>query len=130
MKRELEKVMVAVVVGAIMLVVGFMTGVKNNKVEKIVEIPVEKVVEKTENVEIEYVWYQDGDVQELDGFYLEDGDTLVVLTDESYVLMNRKNALYSFQPVDLGDWNYEVENEYQLENIIKTYLSMKNTGLY
>lgn len=87
-----------------------------------------KPVEK--EVGIEYVWYQKGDIQELDGYYLEDGDTVVELTDGSWALYNPEKNLYIFQPVDLGDWDYEVENAEKLENIIKTYLSMKNNGWF
>ncbi len=134
-RKELEKVMLVVVVGVVMMIVGLMIGAKNNEVEKIVEVPVEKIVKEVvetpiENVEIEYMWYQEGDVQEIDGFHLDDSDMLVMLTDGSYAICNGQKNTYMFQPVNLGDWDYTVENEQQLENIIKTYLSMKNTGLY
>lgn len=134
-RKELEKVMLVVVVGVVMMIVGLMIGAKNNEVEKIVEVPVEKIVKEVvetpiENVEIEYMWYQEGGVQEIDGFHLDDSDMLVMLTDGSYAICNGQKNTYMFQPVNLGDWDYTVENEQQLENIIKTYLSMKNTGLY
>ena len=176
-RKELEKVMVVVVVGVVMMIVGLMIGAKSNEVEKIIEVPVEKMVEKIievpvekivekivevpvevevekvvevekivevpvekivkevvkapiENVGVEYMWYQEGDTQEIDGFYLDDSDMLVMLTDGSYAICNGQKNTYMFQPVNLGDWDYTVENEQQLENIIKTYLSMKNTGLY
>lgn len=32
---------------------------------------------------------------------------------------------YVFQPVELGDWNYELENKEQLRNIIATYFIYK-----
>ena len=134
-RKELEKVMLVVVVGVVMMIVGLMIGAKNNEVEKIVEVPFEKIVKEVvetpiENVEIEYMWYQEGGVQEIDGFHLDDSDMLVMLTDGSYAICNGQKNTYMFQPVNLGDWDYTVENEQQLENIIKTYLSMKNTGLY
>ena len=134
-RKELEKVMLVVVVGVVMMIVGLMIGAKNNEVKKIVEVPVEKIVKEVvetpiENVEIEYMWYQEGGVQEIDGFHLDDSDMLVMLTDGSYAICNGQKNTYMFQPVNLGDWDYTVENEQQLENIIKTYLSMKNTGLY
>ena len=95
----------------------------NKPAEKVEPVAQEKVV-------VEFVWYQEGNVQELEGYYLEDGDTVVELTDGSWAISNRKINNYVFQPVELGDWDYTVDNAEQLENLIKTYLSMKNTGTF
>lgn len=92
------------------------------------EMPVVEV--KKEKVEVTEVYYQDGDIQEYEGFYLEDGDTLIMLSDDSFGIANLQKNTFSFQPVDLGDWDYTVDNQQQFENIIKTYLSMKNNGWY
>lgn len=120
MKRvKFEKEMLVAIVGVVMMVVGLLMGFK----DEVVEVENKKVT-------VEYVWEQQGDEQELDGFYLENGDVVVMLSDESFALMNREKNQYLFLPIDLGDWDYELENETQLENIIKTYLSMKNTGTY
>lgn len=112
---------------------GIMLGVNLNKpvqnVEKVAVVE-EKEVETQEKVVVEFVWYQEGNVQELDGYYLQDGDMLVELTDGSWAISNLKENTYVFQPVALGDWDYTVDNTQQLENLIKTYLSMKNTGMF
>lgn len=81
-------------------------------------------------VGIEYTYYQEGNKQEIDGFYLDDSDLLVMLTDGSYAIFNGVQKIYTFQPVDLGDWDYSLDSEEKLINIIKTYISMKNTGTF
>lgn len=86
--------------------------------------------QKTESVGIEYTYYQEGNKQEIDGFYLDDSDLLVMLTDGSYAIFNGVQKIYTFQPVDLGDWDYSLDSEEKLINIIKTYISMKNTGTF
>lgn len=53
-----------------------------------------------------------------------------MLTDGSYAIYNGQQENYLFQPVNLGDWDYTVDSPQQLENIIKTYISMKNTGKF
>lgn len=83
-----------------------------------------------QKVEIDFVWNQEGNAQELEGYQLEDGDTVVEFTDGSWSISNTKTNTYIFQPAELGDWDYTVDNAEQLENLIKTYLSMKNTGTF
>lgn len=119
MKNLVKVLMLVVVLGF-----GFVVGVGVGSVES-------KVVEtEKEKVKVEFMWYQQGDIQELEGYYLEDGDTLIELSDGSWAICNYKKNLYVFQPVDLGDWDYEVETAKQLQNIMKTYVSMKNNGWY
>lgn len=89
-----------------------------------------KPAQNVEKVEIDFVWNQKGNTQELEGYQLDDGDRLVELTDGSWSISNTKTNTYIFQPVELGDWDYAVDNAEQLENLIKTYLSMKNTGTF
>lgn len=81
-------------------------------------------------VEVSTIYEQVGTEQKLDGYYLEDGDIVVEFTDGSWAISNEKTNFHIFQPVDLGDWDYSLDNAQQLENIIKTYLSMKNTGMF
>lgn len=91
-----------------------------------------KAMETIENRNISVVdtYEQKGNKQVYKGFHLEDGDKLVILSDDSFAICNEKNNTYVFQPVELGDWDYEVKDSQQLENIIKTYISMKNTGTF
>lgn len=105
------------------LVLGIILGANLNK-------PTVEYVEKSENVDVSFVWEQKGQEQKLDGYYLEDGDIVVEFTDGSFAISNEKTNFHMFQVVDLGDWDYQVDNSQQLENLIKTYLSMKNTGMY
>lgn len=109
------------------LVVGVCVGIGIGS--ELVTEPVAQVAEENK-IEVTMTWYQEGNVQELDGYYLEDGDMLVELSNGSWAISNHKNNYYVFQAVELGDWDYQVESPKQLENIIKTYLSMKNNGWY
>lgn len=47
------------------------------------------------------------------------------LTDKSWFLIDRENNKYIFQPVELGDWDYELNSEEELRNIIATYFINK-----
>ena len=58
------------------------------------------------------------------------GDQFFELNDGSFYIVNTIKGEYIFQPVDLGDWDVKVDNMEQLENIVATYISMKNTGKY
>lgn len=58
------------------------------------------------------------------------GDQFFELSDGSFYIVNTIKGEYIFQPVDLGDWDVHVDNMEQLENIVATYISMKNTGQY
>lgn len=51
-------------------------------------------------------------------------------SDGSWSVVNEKEGIYVFQPVDLGDWDYECKDMKELKNIISTYLSMKNEGTF
>ncbi|MEG1310520.1 MAG: hypothetical protein RSD47_00800 [Romboutsia sp.] len=63
-------------------------------------------------------------------FKLNKGEVVTEYTDGSFTLVNEKSGLYEFQPCELGDWNYKVKNQTELDKIVKTYLSIKNTGEY
>ncbi len=107
--------------------IGFLVGFMVDNAE-VIELKAQ--IENQKEIEVTEVYYQDGDVQEYEGFYLEDGDTLVMLSDDSFGIANLQKNTFSFQPVEMGDWDYELDNQKQFENIIKTYLSMKNNGYY
>ena len=68
------------------------------------------------------------EIESQEDVYLEKGEKYIELSDGSYYIYG--NGTYVFQPVDLGDWDYEVETYEQLMNLVNTYLSMKNTGTF
>lgn len=93
-------------------VIGFSIGlISSNVISKEEVKPVTIIGENTE-------WQ--GDV----------GDRFYELSDGSYFVINTTKDQYIFQPTDLGDWDYELDNIEQLNNIVKTYISIKNTGGY
>lgn len=57
-----------------------------------------------------------------ENFHIEKGEYGIELSDGSWASVNLEKNHYEFQPVELGDWSYELENLTQLENVIKTYL--------
>lgn len=59
-------------------------------------------------------------------FYLEDGDIATEYTDGSYTIENEKTNTYIFQPATLGDWDYQLKNKEELNNIVGTYLNIQN----
>lgn len=104
----------------------FITGINIGAVLGKINTP--KIEEVHNEIEVVDTYHQEGTTQKYDGFYLEDGDYLTVLSDGSWAISNEKTNLYIFQPIDLGDWDYQVDNAEQLKNIVDTYISMKNTG--
>lgn len=46
-------------------------------------------------------------------------------TDGSWFICNNAENEYVFQPVELGDWDYELENQEQLGKIMATYFINK-----
>lgn len=51
-------------------------------------------------------------------------------SDGSWSLENRETGVYIFQPVDLGDWCYELDSADELQKITLTYMTMSNTGSF
>lgn len=64
------------------------------------------------------------------GIYLNENETYIELSDGSWILCDEVNQKFIFQPVDLGDWDVPCKTKQQLENCVKTYISMKNTGSF
>lgn len=46
-------------------------------------------------------------------------------TDGSWFICSDTENMYIFQPVELGDWDYEVENREELSKIMATYFINK-----
>lgn len=46
-------------------------------------------------------------------------------TDGSWFICSDTENMYVFQPVELGDWDYEVENKEELSKIMATYFINK-----
>lgn len=53
-----------------------------------------------------------------------------VLNNGSFAYVNEDEKIYSFTPAELGDWNYNVNNLEDLNNLIDTYVSIHNNGYY
>lgn len=106
MMKNFKNVLMGMVIGGL-LVIGV------NNLQKVNEIKILREITQSE-----------------EGIHLENGDKFTEFTDGSFCITNEENGTYIFQPVDLGDWNYEVDNIKDLENIVKTYLNIKNNGNY
>ena len=46
-------------------------------------------------------------------------------SDKSWFICSDTENMYVFQPVELGDWDYEVENREELSKIMATYFINK-----
>ncbi|EOU2097119.1 hypothetical protein C0L75_03100 [Clostridium perfringens] len=62
---------------------------------------------------------------EKDCIFLDEGEIYYEFTDGSWALANPKNNKYSFQPVELGDWDYELKSQKDLRNVVFTYIENK-----
>lgn len=94
------------------LVLGIVIGANTNKNEV-----------KNEKVYISRV-----EIESQDDVYLEKGEKYIELSDGSFYIYGNGN--YIFQPVELGDWDYELETYDDLMRVVSTYLLMKNNGRY
>lgn len=45
--------------------------------------------------------------------------------DKSWFILDKENEYYIFQAVELGDYDYQLNNETELKNVIKTYFMNK-----
>lgn len=52
-------------------------------------------------------------------------DKVYKFTDGSWFICDNTENEYVFQPVELGDWDYEVENREELSKIMATYFINK-----
>ncbi len=52
-------------------------------------------------------------------------DKVYEFTDGSWFICDNTENEYVFQPVELGDWDYELENQEQLGKIMATYFINK-----
>lgn len=60
----------------------------------------------------------------------EGNKTITEFSDGSWSVVNEKEGVYVFQPVDMGDWDYECKDNKELSKVIDTYLAMKNEGTF
>ena len=67
-----------------------------------------------QKVEVEKTWHQ------------EDGGMIVDLNDGSWICYNPEKEVYAFQPVNMGDWDYEFESADHLEKAVQTYVNIAN----
>lgn len=58
----------------------------------------------------------------------ENNKVITDFTDGSWSVVNEKEGTFVFQPVDMGDWDYNCKDINQLNDVIGTYLNMKNNG--
>lgn len=59
-------------------------------------------------------------------FHISEGEIGVTFTDGSWISADTINNIYTFQPIDLGDWSLDFDNLQDLENCVKTYLELVN----
>ena len=52
-------------------------------------------------------------------------DKVYEFTDGSWFICDNAENEYIFQPIELGDWDYELENQEQLGKIMATYFINK-----
>lgn len=104
-----------ILTGATLILIGMILGgfIVTNRIQKHNEVKLNRTITQSE-----------------EGIHLEEGDVMIELTDGSFAIYNEEKQTYMFQPVELGDWDVPVETMKQLENCIKTYISIKNTGTY
>lgn len=105
-------------------------GVDAKEVEKeIIEIPVEKIVEKVVEVPVEVEKIVEVPTQETKKAEVKeevtapevDNTKIVELKDGSSIVYNIDTNLYTFYPAIMGDWFYEFDNAQHLQWAIETY---------
>lgn len=56
-------------------------------------------------------------------------DTFTV-SNGSWAVYNDSKGNYIFQPTETGDWDVTLNSKEELDNIIETYINIKNNGSY
>lgn len=64
------------------------------------------------------------DIVKIKSVTTENDKTIIELTDKSFAII--ENEEYHFQPVDMGDWDYEFNNKFELDKAMKTYIENCN----
>lgn len=121
------------IASALMFAVGFGTAytLQGNKAqESTKQVTQTKQAIQTQTAEQKELVTVKGQLTDTTNFYMEDGDQVYELSNGSWYLINNETNTYIFQAVELGDWDYTVENKEQLMKLVNTYISMKNTGKF
>ncbi|WP_133014941.1 hypothetical protein [Clostridium cuniculi] len=63
-------------------------------------------------------------------FYLEPNEIGIEFSNGSWAVINEQTNTYIFQAIELGDYDQQFNDLEELENCIKTYSSIQNTGSY
>lgn len=80
--------------------------------------------------ETQYIKVEKTLTKSTDDIYIENGDKYIELTNGSWIIINEQNETYEFQPIELGDWSYEVNSLDELQKIVETYINIHNIGQY
>lgn len=80
--------------------------------------------------ETQYIKVEKTLTESTDDIYIENGDKYIELTNGSWIIINEQNKTYEFQPIELGDWSYEVNSLDELQKIVETYINIHNIGQY
>lgn len=107
MKRKVLKVLLI----TISISISFFVGKNFNNDKKIVEV--------------ENVLYESKD-----DFILDDNEIVIEFSNGSFAIMNDVKKEYTFQPYEVGDWNYSFDNFEDFKNCIETYLNIKREGSF
>lgn len=69
-----------------------------------------------------------GNIKVTNKYTQKDGDKIIELSDDSYILYNKKENKYIFQPVCMGDWDLRLNNKQELKDVVTTYIEIKNNN--
>lgn len=75
-------------------------------------------LKRGEKLEIEYTEYR------------TPKEYIIEFNNGSFIYVNEEKNIYSFTPVELGDWDYNVNSLQELEKLVQTYKSIYETGYY
>ncbi|MBM7836303.1 hypothetical protein [Clostridium sardiniense] len=68
--------------------------------------------------------------QSTDDVKLNKGDVYKQYSNDSWSIENESTNTFEFQPMETGDWNFELNNKKDFDKLVQTYLSIQNNGFY
>ena len=126
--KNIKKIIIILLV-LILLIIAYNAGIKTEKREQIKNINNLEIteVEATESgalitikIKNEYIkYYYEYTSNNIYNYVIE--NNIIILKDGSWINVE----LNEFQPVELGDWSYKVNNKEELKKIIASYYIYK-----
>ncbi|MGL6107646.1 hypothetical protein [Romboutsia sp.] len=128
-----NKIIASILIGLTALIGGFVMGSKVGYKKAKTELVYEQVEIERDRTEYRAIKIEDEQDSVIKSRMQKMGiisynKYTIPLSNGSTIIASPQVDKYYFIPYEMGEWVYEVDSQRQLENIVKTYISIKGTG--